>query len=200
MAAAQQGTPPILAGFRHRYVMLALTIAAILAAIWFLDGGRLDQEVAKSTSITLTGIKGGVTPRVGEPAPDFTLTSIDGTSVTLSSLRSRPVLVNFWATWCPPCRAEMPDLQAVSREYRDQGLVVLGVNLQEERAPVVRYAQTLGLTFPLLLDPGGTVATLYNVTGLPTSYFVDREGTIRGMNIGPLTPKGLRAKVARILE
>src|SRR5919201_5103215 len=83
---------------------------------------------------------------------------------------------------------------------RDQGLVVVGVDLEEDREPVVRYARTLGLQLTLLLDQAGAVATRYNVTGLPTSYFVDRDGLVRDRNVGPLTPKGLRTRVAQLLD
>jgi thiol-disulfide isomerase/thioredoxin len=199
MAAVQHEARPLYAYVRNRYVGLTLTLLAIFGAVWVLDGGKADEVVNQSTAITLTGIKGGVTPKVGEQAPNFTLQMPDGQSASLSDFLGRPVFVNFWASWCPPCRAEMPDIEEVAKEYRADGLVVLAVNMQEDREAVVRYAETLGLTFPLLLDRNGSVSTRYNVTGLPTSYFVDREGTIQSMNIGPLTPRGLRAKLSRIL-
>jgi DsbE subfamily thiol:disulfide oxidoreductase len=188
---------------QYPYVGLVLGIGLLVGAVWLMEGGRLESssEQADSSVVSLTGIQGVATPRVGEPAPSFSLVSTDGSPTSLSDLRGQPVLVNFWASWCPPCRGEMPDLERVASEYRDRGLVVVGVDLEEDRDPVVRYAQTLGIhSLTLLLDPGGTVATRYNVTGLPTSYFVDRDGLIRDRNVGPLTPNGLRSKVAQILE
>ena len=187
---------------QHPYLGLVLGIALLVGAVWLMEGGRLQTSSAEvdPNVVSLTGIQGVATPRVGEPAPAFSLVAIDGSTTSLADLRGRPVLVNFWASWCPPCRGEMPDLDRVAAEYRDQGLVVVGVDLEEDREPVVRYAQTLGLQLTLLLDQAGAVATRYNVTGLPTSYFVDRDGLVRDRNVGPLTPKGLRTRVAQLLD
>ncbi len=200
MAAIQQPVraPALRVDFK-RYAILALVVAGILGAIWALDGGKADQAAGETGSVTLTGISGGVTPRIGEAAPDFTLQDTTGKSVSLTGFRGHPVFVNFWASWCPPCRSEMPDIQSLAQENAGKGLVVLGVNMQEDSQPVVHYADTLGLSFPLVLDRNGSVSTRYNVTGLPTSYILDEDGVIRAMNIGPLTPKGLRAKLASVL-
>ena len=200
MAAIQQQVrAPALHADVKRYAVLALVVAGIVGAIWALDGGKADQAANDTGAVTLTGISGEVTPRIGEAAPDFTLQDPGGKSVSLSGFRGHPVFLNFWASWCPPCRSEMPDIQTLSQEYADRGLVVLGVNMQEDVGPVTHYADTLGLTFPLVLDRSGAVSTRYNVTGLPTSYVLDEGGVIRAMNIGPLTPKGLRAKLASVL-
>jgi DsbE subfamily thiol:disulfide oxidoreductase len=187
---------------QYPYVGLVLGIALLVGAVWLMEGGRLESSSAEADPkvVSLTGIQGVATPRVGEPAPTFSLVSVDGSTTSLAGLRGRPVLVNFWASWCPPCRGEMPDIDRVAADYRDRGLVVVGVDLQEDREPVVRYAQTLGLQLTLLLDPAGSVATRYNVTGLPTSYFVDRDGLVRDRNVGPLTPRGLRTRLAEILD
>jgi DsbE subfamily thiol:disulfide oxidoreductase len=184
------------------YAPLLLGIALLVGAVWLMEGGLTDESATNkdTTAVTVSGVQGGVTPRLDEPAPTFTLEATDGARVALADLRGRPVFVNFWASWCPPCRGEMPDIQRLADEDRDAGLVVLGVNLEEEREQVLRYGQTLGLSFPLLVDRTGAVASRYNVTGLPTSYFVDRDGVIRDRNVGPLTPRGLRSKVASILE
>jgi DsbE subfamily thiol:disulfide oxidoreductase len=189
---------------QYPYVGLVLGILLLVGAVWLMEGGRLEttssDTAADAGVVSLTGIQGVATPRLGEPAPSFSLVSVDGSTTSLADLRGRPVLLNFWASWCPPCRGEMPDLDRVAGEYRDRGLVVVGVDLEEDREPVLRYAQTLGLQLSLLLDQGGAVATRYNVTGLPTSYFVDRDGLIRDRNVGPLTPSGLRSRVAQIMD
>ena len=114
---------------------------------------------------------------MGEPAPDFALRSLDGQTIRLSELRGRTVLVNFWATWCGPCRAEMPDLQAVYDEHKEN-LVVLavnveGTNLDEARRLARDFRDELGLTFPIVLDsPDGDVFAQYKLRGLPDSFFV----------------------------
>ena len=125
-------------------------------------------------------------PVIGAPAPDFTLTDLDGNTVTLSALQGQVVILNFWATWCGPCRLEMPLLQATADTYRDQGLTVLAVDLDDPLADVQDFRTELGLTFPLLLDPGTTVTDLYRVRGWPTSYIINRDGVVDRQHIGAL--------------
>ncbi len=118
------------------------------------------------------------------PAPDFSLPGLDGRSVRLAELRGRVVVLNFWATWCEPCREELPGMQALADHLADRGLVVLAVNY-EERADAVRsYAGEAALTVPVLLDHDGAVARRYGVTGLPASFFVDRRGALVGSLLG----------------
>ncbi|MCB0216429.1 MAG: redoxin domain-containing protein [Chloroflexi bacterium] len=115
---------------------------------------------------------------LGEPAPEFRLETVAGDHRSLSDFAGQPLLLNFWATWCAPCRAEMPYLEAVYAKHADEGLVVLGVNVQEPTAVVAPYLDELGLTFPVLLDLDGDVSRLYRVGSYPTSVLVDREGRI----------------------
>lgn len=112
------------------------------------------------------------------PAPDTVFTDPEGAEMSLADSDGRIRLVNFWATWCAPCRAEMPYLEAVYAKHADEGLVVLGVNVQEPTAVVAPYLDELGLTFPVLLDLDGDVSRLYRVGSYPTSVLVDREGRI----------------------
>ena len=123
-------------------------------------------------------------PREGFAAPDLTLQTLDGETVTLSDLRGQAVLINFWASWCPPCRNEMPAIQQVYEEYKDQGFTVLAVNSQEQEARVTAFAESLGLTFPILIDRDGSVFGAYQVAALPTTFFIDRAGVIRGVTTG----------------
>jgi cytochrome c biogenesis protein CcmG/thiol:disulfide interchange protein DsbE len=130
-------------------------------------------------------------PRKDYTAPDFTLQTLDGRSMTLSDLRGQAVLINFWATWCPPCRLEMPAIQQVYDQYRDQGFEVLAVNLQEQNAQVSAFAEEMGLTFPILFDRDGSVSHTYLVRSLPTTFFVDRFGLIQEVIIGGPIPHAL---------
>lgn len=123
-------------------------------------------------------------PEQGFTAPDFTLEALDGESVRLAQLRGEVVLINFWATWCPPCRDEMPAIQEAYDEHRDEGLVVLAVNLMESDAQVKDFVEETRLTFPILMDSRGSVAKRYRVQSLPTTYFVDRFGVIQDIAIG----------------
>jgi len=144
----------------------------------------------------------GSSVRVGSAAPDFTLFSLAGPPVSLHEQQGKVVLINFWATWCAPCREEMPALQAAYENLADRGLVVLGVNWTQvdNLADVETFVTELGLTFPILLDSDGTVSEdLYQVLGLPTSVLVGRDGTIRAVRIGILDLQELEGTLQTFL-
>jgi thiol-disulfide isomerase/thioredoxin len=142
-------------------------------------------------------------PQKGFLAPELSLQTLDGQEVTLASLRGRVVLVNFWASWCPPCRAEMPAMQRVHEEYENQGLTVLAVNatIQDSQTEAARFAALNGLTFPIPLDMDGQAARRYAVRSLPTSFFIGRDGIIREVIIGgPMAEALLRTRVEKLLK
>ena len=132
---------------------------------------------------------------VGELAPDFTLTDLEGNSVTLSEYRGKVVFINFWATWCPPCRAEMPDIESLYQEYKDKGLVVIGIDIGEPEATVRQFVQRGGYSWTFVLDNTGGVAANYNIRAIPTSFFIDREGVIQAVNIGAMTKRAMEIKL-----
>lgn len=141
-------------------------------------------------------------PQVGFQAPDFTLTALDGSSMALHDLRGQGVILNFWASWCPPCKAEMPALQRVYEAYRDQGLVVVAVNVtaQDARPNVESFVADYGLTFPVLLDLDARVATMYRVHSLPTTFFIGPDGVIQEIVIGgPMAEALLRTRAETLL-
>jgi len=137
-------------------------------------------------------------PRVGYRAPDFTLPTLDGRPVNLRALEGRVVLINFWASWCPPCREEMPALQSVYAQHKpEHGLEILAVNQMEDPVIVVTFAELLGLTFPIPLDSDGAVSQRYQVRGIPTTFLVDRGGVIRDIVIGgPMSEAYIESKLA----
>lgn len=137
-------------------------------------------------------------PTVGQPAPNFRLATEDGKTIELSSLRGRVVVVNFWATWCAPCKVEMPQLQALYDDYRRTGLELIGVNMQEPAEEVVRFRRSLAIAFPTALDLDGTVARRYLIRGLPTTFLIDRAGIIREINVGIVTRQVLEEKLAKL--
>lgn len=142
-------------------------------------------------------------PRRGFLAPDFDLEAMDSQRIHLQDLRGQVVVINLWASWCPPCRAEMPALQRVYEDYQDRGLVVLGVNMtaQDSVAEAEEFAGQLDLAFPILYDRTGLVGKLYQSRALPTSFFVDREGVIQEVVVGgPLTEVTLRSHLEPLLE
>ena len=141
-------------------------------------------------------------PREGFLAPDFTLDTIDGGQITLSDLRGQVVIVNLWASWCPPCRAEMPAIDSVYQANKANGLEVLAVNVtnQDSAAAASAFAQEFGLTFPILLDRDGAVSRRYLLQALPTTYFIDRKGVIRAVVPGgPMSEALIQSKITDLL-
>jgi len=138
-----------------------------------------------------------VIPEVNQAAPDFALTTLTGESVRLSELKGRVVAVNFWATWCGPCRLEMPLLQTYADRY-PQDLTVLAVNDAEPIEKVQPYVDDLGLSFPILLDEKELVTRLYRVRGFPTTIFIDRDGKIRYQHLGLLMEDQLRGYLTEL--
>lgn len=124
-------------------------------------------------------------PTVGNPVPDFILPLLDGGSQRLSDLKGKPVVVNFWATWCGPCRAEMPLLDRYAAKY-DGKLVVIGVNSEEKESVIRPFQKELGIRFPLVLDQTGSVTILYFVHDFPFTFFVDKDGVLRAQHLGQL--------------
>jgi peroxiredoxin len=155
----------------------------------------LSMLIMLAAVLTMAGCSGGSgTGQVlvkGGMAPDFTLRSLDGKTVSLADFRGRPVLLNFWATWCGPCRQEIPFLQEVSEdpEWKDRGLMVLAVNLGESAIAVQSFVNDNGLTFTVLLDNGNEVGAQYNARYIPTTYFIDKDGIIRNIKVGAFAAK-----------
>lgn len=125
-------------------------------------------------------------PALGFRAPDFELQDMNGQSVRLSALRGKPVLLNFWASWCPPCRKEMPDLQEFFRQYGAK-IHVIGINWNDQLSTVQEFLSQYGITYTNLLDTNGKIFVLYELTGLPTSFFIDEDGIIRGKWLGSMS-------------
>ena len=138
-------------------------------------------------------------PLVGKPAPAFALQTLDGGKVELASLRGRPVVLNFWASWCLPCRDEAPILRDLSEKQTAGGLAVLGVVFSDkDTAGIKSFVQQYGLAYPSLLDPTLNTAISYGVSGVPETFFIDREGTVRGYDQGGLTTARLSAGLEKI--
>jgi peroxiredoxin len=142
-------------------------------------------------------------PRQGFLAPDFDLKTPSGESVKLSDLRGQAVLVNLWATWCPPCRAEMQTIDKVYNEYKDRGFTVLAINMtyQDDALAVGPFVKEQGLSFPILLDETSEIANAYQLRSLPSSFFIDRKGIINEVVIGgPMAEALLRTRIEGILK
>ena len=197
---------------RSRYwrtvFMPILAIGVIAAVIWGLEYRTDDGE---STSSPVTGeyygpvnlnthsIR-GIGPQVGMAAPDFLLETIDGGELRLSGQQGHPIVLNFWATWCAPCRWEMPQFISVQDRLEAEGLLVIAVNLQEGVDVIRPYAEDFGIDFPIVLDRNGSVADKYSLLGVPTSYFIDRDGVIRSVFHGPFLNELPEANVQGAIE
>ncbi len=140
-------------------------------------------------------------PKVGSRAPNFSLQTLDGQTVTLADLVGRPVVISYWATWCVPCKQELPILQRLNDQYRDQGLVVLTVNAIDQDAldDVQAQVAAMGLTTPVLLDTGSVFAGAYQAAFFPSTYFIDPSGVIRSIKLGDSAEDDLTNKIQSLL-
>ncbi len=137
---------------------------------------------------------------VGQPAPDFALADLDGNPVSLADLRGRPVIVNFWASWCAPCVEEFPLLRDAAARHADDGLAVVGIVWDDRSEAARSFMERHGGTWPAAMDPGGAVALAYGVYGPPETYFIGRDGNIVARQIGQFTAASLEDKVAAIID
>ena len=174
---------------------MAVSLFIIGAGVWQLDQNRRASAQANSASSLPAKLNTGMTQAI-----DFSLNTVDGKVVKLSDLRGKVVLLNFWATWCPPCKAELPDLDALYREYGPEyDFVVVGVDVEEDQATVRDFVQQNRLSYPLLLDGDGQVSNdTYSIRSLPTSMLIDRQGIIRDQWIGQIPKASMLSRLKRV--
>ena len=167
-------------------------LVLIAGASWI----ALSSQTAETTAIEAA-------PQAGFPAPDFTLKTAEGEAYTLSDLKGQAILLNVWATWCPPCKAEMPAIEKVYNEYKEQGFVVLAINstFQDDPLQIKPFTEEYGLSFPILLDETSDISRDYQVRSLPSSYFINRQGIITEVVIGgPMSEALLRTRIEEALK
>lgn len=139
-------------------------------------------------------------PKTSGLAPDFTLQTFDGESITLSDFRGQVVVINFWASWCPPCRDEAPYLERTWREYQDQGVVFIGVDYVDTDPEALAYIEEFDITYPNGPDARTEISQAYQIQGVPETFFVGVDGTLRGAKIGPLAPPELEERLSDLLS
>lgn len=174
--------------------VLAVTTLLVVGGAYVVatrggDGGVSDVDITARAT--------GPAPEIGQPAQDFTATTLEGETVSLSDFRGRPVWLLFGATWCSSCRAEAPDVQDAHERYGDD-LVILSLYLGEGRADVAAYAQRTGLTYRQLPDPTSQISASYRVMGVPAHFFLDAEGVLRETAIGALSPADIDKHISAI--
>jgi len=175
--------------------MVLIGTVIVLGGAWIIiSRGLRPDAVPGSQSAALDAA-----PVAGHPAPDFTLPTLSGETLSLSDFKGRPVLINFWATWCPPCRAEFPDFQRAHIDNADE-LVIIGINNTPTDQPdrVADFVADMGVTFPIVLDESGEVGKTYNVLGLPTTVFIDRDGLVNEVFTGPINQAYIEAKLSEL--
>lgn len=152
----------------------------------------VDQQPASTTTVA-------VSPHQGKIAPGFSLPRLTGETASLNDYKGQVVLINLWATWCPPCKAEMPTLNNYYQANKDKGFVVLAINDQEDATTVNNFIKTSGFTFPVLLDTQHQVLDAYNVRALPTTFIIDRNGIIQYVHMGEISRQQLEEIVGPLL-
>ena len=213
-AEAPGSRPPthgLIGPFTGRHlVILVATVAGVTALILVLfqpvgDPGRGSEVPAPGASFFLFGEE-GTGLAVGQRPPELVndagapLTDLDGQPVRLDDYIGRPVWIVFWASWCPPCQAETPDIQRAYEAYAGDGLEVIAINVEEPPEEIRAYAETYGLTYPIALDPDASVFRRFGVFGLPTHYFIGPDGIIRDRWFGPLTLASMNARIEAISQ
>ena len=208
-----------------RYIFyFAATILLGIGSVWLLiNGNRLltrSTSHAPTAASTATWLPSStprqptvipipsptewilIGPFVSQQAPEFALNSLEGKQVKLGDYRGKVILINFWASWCLPCKEEMPLIQTASEQYRDQGLVVLGINMTDldDRKAIDGFVQETGVSFPILLDKSGSVSNDYRVFSIPTSFFIDRMGIIQHFQMGAMSAKQLQEYLDEMLK
>ncbi len=186
---------------RQRNLAL-LTIVILVAVVSYMFGARQHSSAqgAKTTAGQAQN-QSAALPLAGHLAPNFTLTDLQGRAITLSSLRGRPVFINFFASWCPPCKLETPDLVKMYHKY-GKTVQFIGLNMTpgDTLAGVQNYVRVFGVPYPVLLDSNGTVESAYGVIDIPTSFFINSQGVIVSRVVGLMSQSEMQAKIAGLLR
>jgi peroxiredoxin len=195
-------------GVLRSLVLPVVIVATIVGVLLWIERGR-ESDVSDGGRYGVVDLPAGYNTSgesessdVGRVAPDFLLETPEGGELRLSDLRGQPVLVNFWASWCAPCRQEMPEIVR-AYDAADGGLVVVGVNLQENAGAVTSFADDYGMTFPIAIDRTGQVGESWRIggpiEGIPSSYFIDADGVVRARHYGPMSDEDLQSGLSEIM-
>ena len=186
-------------------LMVLVLGLAVLTTAGCMGG---DKNFTSSAAAAPAGQTAGVAhanvgTRIGDQAPDFTLKTLDGNTIHLSDFRGKPVFVNFWASWCPPCKAEIPDIEKFYEKYKGK-VTVLGVNLtfNDKMSDIVNLLQADHATYPVLLDEDNShpVTDTYHVDGIPASFFVDKNGVIRDVYVGEMDLQMMEDSISKAMQ
>jgi peroxiredoxin len=174
----------------YTFIGIAFFIVGIMLLLWMALQSNSSQSVAQPVPQA---------PEQGKPAANFTSPALSGGEIALADYAGEVVIVNFWATWCPPCKAEMPGINNFYETHQEEGLVVLAVNAQESESQVRPFIESSGFTFPVLLDPAGSVVDQYQVRSFPTTIVIDRDGVVRHIQVGMISEEELEGIITPLL-
>lgn len=177
-------------------IVLVVVGVLVLCASFLVKRPTTDDQGLTAIAISDSG---GPAPEVGQAAADFTARTVDGKKVSLSDYRGQTVWLTFGASWCSDCQVEAADMQATYEKYRASGLVVLGIFINEDSAAVLDYATRVGLTFPKVADPNSDIASSYRVYGIPAHFFIAKDGTIKVIKTGSLSPEQMDSAVTEAM-
>lgn len=188
-------------------IVVGVVLALIAGILVWQNGSSGGTSTADTSNIpddlavaTLAGVKNkGAQPVQGQLAPNFAFQYPNGDTFTLADFRGQPVIVNFWATWCPPCRREMPGLVKAYEQYKDDGLMILEVDVAEPPEAVAQFVQEYNMTMPVILDQRQEVTRLYRTDSFPTSFFIDKDGVIQVRWVGYLPEDQLALNLQKIM-
>ncbi|MHC0035521.1 redoxin domain-containing protein [Pseudoneobacillus sp. C159] len=174
--------------------MIKKVLAAVLLIVLFTVA--IVQAMGKDGTESTSADSGKIGIEIGNEAPDFELKTLDGKTVKLSELKGQKVMLNFWATWCPPCKEEMPAMQKFHEE-KDNDVTILAVNI-DPQLNVQGFVEEMGITFPIPLDETDQVNTIYQVISIPTTFFIDTKGVIKQKHIGGMTYDHMKKYVSQL--
>ncbi len=178
---------------RKRWKIASIVLLALLIVAFF---ALLAYGLSNRTTATE---RSGVT-RVGKPAPVFSMALLDGSVFHLDDYAGKPLVINFWASWCPPCRDESPGFERVWSEYQDEGVQFVGVNIQDTKEEAARYVEEFTLTFPNGMDTDGKITIEYGVIGLPVTFFIGATGLVEGRWVGALPEETLEDRTRALID
>ena len=171
--------------------VLAIAALVIVGFLGLLGWGMLNKQ-------PITGLS-GIT-MVNRPAPDFILTTFKENTISLENLRGKPVVINFWASWCPPCRIEAALIERTWRAYKNRGLIFLGVNIQDREEDALNYIREFDITYPNGPDPTGEISIDYGVSGLPVTFFISSKGEVVRRWVGAIEKRVLISSIEEIMQ
>jgi cytochrome c biogenesis protein CcmG/thiol:disulfide interchange protein DsbE len=177
-------------------LVLAVTAAIVMGGAYLVD--RPAAAAPGTTAVAISGTGSGSAPKVGSAAPDFTATTVAGKAVSLNSYKGHPVWLTFGASWCSPCQAEAPDIQATYQKFKASGVVVLAISISEDAATDRAWTNRVGLTYPMIADTNSAIASEYRVSSIPAHYFIDASGVLRSIQAGSLSPDQMDAALTKL--